>query len=184
MTGVYYQNLIRRVLDESTTESWGIAVNEWDIVDCEEDEHCTSKCVCGKEKLRYLFTIKNRETDAILYPIGSSCIKKFERNDLDSKVEVQKDMYHLSHAIENGERIELDSNYFSKKLLYTLYEKGAFPDNRYNGNNGHNDYQFMLNMFNKRNKGDITQEQHKKINAIIAFSIKPFLREHLKYKKF
>ena len=28
MTGVYYQNLICRVLDESTTDSCGIAVNE------------------------------------------------------------------------------------------------------------------------------------------------------------
>lgn len=42
MTGVYYQNFICRVLDESTTDSWGIAVNEWDIVDCEEDDHCAS----------------------------------------------------------------------------------------------------------------------------------------------
>lgn len=70
MASSYYQNLIKRVLEASTTDNWEIAVREWDIVDCEEDEEHASACVCGKENLRYLFTIRNRETGRSLYPIG------------------------------------------------------------------------------------------------------------------
>lgn len=91
-------------------------------------------------------------------------------------------MYHLVHAIESGERIELTSKYFSKKLLLALYEEGAFAPNQYNGYDGKNDYQFMLDMYNKRNKSNITEQQHRKIRGLIAYSIKPFLRERLKYK--
>lgn len=40
----------------------------------------------------------------------------------------------------------------------------------------------MLDMFNKRNKSEITEQQHRKIRGLIAYSIKPFLRERLKYK--
>ncbi len=141
-----------------------------------------TECVCGKENLRYLFTIRNRETGRSLYPIGSSCIEKFERDDLDYEVDVQMDMYRLAHAMERGERIELTSKYFSKKLLYALYEEGAFAPNKYNRYDGTNDYQFMLDMFNKRNKSEITEQQHRKIRGLIAYSIKPFLRERLKYK--
>ena len=39
---LYYQNLVKRVLDASTIDNWDIAVQEWDIVDCEEDEKCSS----------------------------------------------------------------------------------------------------------------------------------------------
>ena len=102
MASSYYQNLIKRVLEASTTDNWEIAVREWDIVDCEEDEEHASECVCGKENLRYLFTIRNRETGRSLYPIGSSCIEKFERDDLDYEVDVQMDMYRLAHAMERG----------------------------------------------------------------------------------
>ena len=96
--------------------------------------------------------------------------------------DVQMDMYRLAHAMERGERIELTSKYFSKKLLYALYEEGAFAPNKYNRYDGTNNYQFMLDMFNKRNKSEITEQQHRKIRGLIAYSIKPFLRERLKYK--
>ena len=182
MASYYYQILIKSVLEASTTDKWEIAVREWDIVDCKEDEKHLSECVCGKENLRYLFTIRNRKTGRSLYPIGSTCIEKLGRDDLDYEVNVQLDMYHLVHVIESGERIELTSKYFSKKLLYALYEEGAFTSNQYNGYDGTNDYQFMLDMYNKRNKSNITEQQHRKIRGLIAYSIKPFLRERLKYK--
>ena len=123
MASSYYQNLIKRVLEASTTDNWEIAVREWDIVDCEEDEEHASECVCGKENLRYLFTIRNRETGRSLYPIGSSCIEKFERDDLDYEVDVQMDMYRLAHAMEEGTnrinfKVLLRRNYY-----IALYEE-------------------------------------------------------------
>lgn len=34
MASYYYQNLIKSVLEASTTDKWEIAVREWNIVDC------------------------------------------------------------------------------------------------------------------------------------------------------
>ncbi len=58
---------------------------EWEIIDCEEDESCSEMCICGKENIKYLYTIKNIYNANILFPIGSSCIKKFDRKDLREK---------------------------------------------------------------------------------------------------
>ena len=74
--------------------------------------------------------------------------------------------------------IYTDSNYIEQGYLKNSsldIEVGKYGD-------GTNDYQFMLDMFNKRNKSEITEQQHRKIRGLIAYSIKPFLRERLKYK--
>ncbi|MBT9168302.1 MAG: hypothetical protein DDT19_01647 [Syntrophomonadaceae bacterium] len=63
---------------------------EYEVFDCEEDETLESSCICGKEELWYLFTIRNTRNGNLFYPIGSSCIKKFERDDLDEEVAVKK----------------------------------------------------------------------------------------------
>mgnify|MGYP006980738705 CR=1 FL=1 len=73
---MYYQNLIKQVIDKSKAATWQDAVQEWEVFDCEEYEALASSCVCGKENLRYLFTIHNTNNGNVLYPIGSSCIKK------------------------------------------------------------------------------------------------------------
>lgn len=183
MSNSYYNNMIRQVLDASYSDYWEEAVYEWEIVDYEEDEGCKSECICGKQGIRYLYTIRNRETQRQLYPIGSSCIRKFERDDMDEEIAVLEGMFNLYRAIRNRERIELSSKFFSKRLLRALYDEGAFPANKYNRFDGFNDYDFMLTMFNKRDKSSITEPQHRKIRGIIAYSIKPFLEQKLKIKK-
>ncbi len=151
-----------------------------DIIDCEEDEDASSDCICGKEHLKYLFTIRNKVTQKVLYPIGSSCIQKFHRDDMDDVVKVKENMYKLYHAIERKEHIEMNSKYFSKKMLYYLYELGTFEGNCYNGFSGENDYYFLLNMFNKKDKNTITPRQRRKVNCLIAYSIKPVLDDVLR----
>lgn len=74
MANTYIENLIRTVINASNGNTWDIAVNEWEIIDCEEDDSLSESCICGKENLRYLYTIKNTLNGNILYPIGSSCI--------------------------------------------------------------------------------------------------------------
>ena len=71
-TSVYYENLKKNVIEHSQADDWHSAVNEWEIDDVEEDETLTESCVCGKENLRYLFTIRNEFNGKKLYPIGSS----------------------------------------------------------------------------------------------------------------
>jgi hypothetical protein len=176
----YYKNLIQPVIDNSEAPIWEQAVHEWEVYDCEEDETLESSCICGKEELRYLFTIRNVINGNMLYPIGSSCIKKFKRDDLDEEVAVKEQLFKLLHAIENNSFLTLSSDFFSRKLLLYLFELGAFRPTGYNYYNPKNDYQFMLNMFNKGLRR--TERQGRKATAIILNSIRPFLREMLREK--
>ena len=57
----YYKNLIERVIKLSESDVWEVAVREWHIYDCELDETQSETCVCGKEYLKQLFTIKNEK---------------------------------------------------------------------------------------------------------------------------
>ena len=178
----YYENLIKKVIELSESNIWERAVQEWEIFDCEIDDSLTESCVCGKEHLKYLFTIRNIKNGNELYPIGSTCINKFDRDDLDYEVSVYEDMFRLIRAVENNEYIELTSQYFSRKLLAYLYENGAFEANKYNDFYAENDYEFMLEMFNKRNKDEIFGARQRKINAIIANSVLPFVYDRIKLK--
>lgn len=175
----YMRNLVDRVLAMSKSDLWDSAVCEWDIYDCEEDRSRSLSCICGKEKLRYLYTIRNRYNRQILFPIGSSCIKKFGREDMNEEVSVTEGMFRLLHAIRNNEFIQLTSDYFSRRLLEKLYEDGVFLPNMYNRYDGFNDYQFLLDMFNKRDKSRITANQLRKIRGLIGYTIRPYLEEQL-----
>lgn len=179
--GNYVENLIQTVIENSQSNNWEDAVCEWEIEDWQEDEKCSSKCLCGKENIKYLYTIKNNCNNNVLAPIGSSCIKKFGRDDLFAETSLIEKQFKLLHAFKNHEFITLTTDYFSKKIIDWLYEEGAF-DTEYNYYDGYNDYIFFLKMFNKRYKEDITYYQNKKINAIIFKSIKPFIIEELSDK--
>lgn len=172
----YQENLIITVINNSESDNWEDAVKEWNIVDVEEDLDCAGQCTCGKEGLRYLFTIKNRINNNIIYPIGSSCISKFGVDKLKDEAKVKEDLFKLLHSVENNEYITISSDLFSRKLLEHLYNIGAFVPNYYNDFEPYNDYKFLLDMFNKRKR---SEKQEKKSSAIIINSIIPFLRDLL-----
>ncbi len=62
MTSKYYENLLGVVLDASKSSFWEKAVLEWELSDWDEDEEMETSCLCGKENIRYLFTIENTLT--------------------------------------------------------------------------------------------------------------------------
>ena len=179
---IYIDNLIKKVLDSSDSAKWSAAVLEWDVDDCKEDPDLESSCICGKENLRYLFTIRNKVNGNLLYPIGSTCIKKFERVELNDVVSINESLFKLMHAIENGEFITLSSEFFSRKLLSYLYDSEVFRPSEYNNQSPEKDYEFLLKMFNKKSKDKITTKQQSKIRAIIMSSIRPYLERLLKDK--
>lgn len=181
MSSKYQEKFIKTILDKSQSNIWEDAVNEWQIIDCEEDEFRESSCICGKEDLYYIFTIENIYNHNIISPIGSSCIRKFNRMELNDQTNISINLFKLYHAVENDEYISLDNEYFSRKILHYLYKDGAF-DCEFNGFNGEVDYHFMLDMFNKKYKNEITIRQRKKINAIILNNIKPYLQKKLNDK--
>lgn len=86
MGNLYTDNLIGTVIGLSVADDWEGDRREWEIVGCEVDETHSATCVCGKEGLRYVYTIANTETGETLSPIGSSCIKKFEQSDMDEEL--------------------------------------------------------------------------------------------------
>ena len=179
-SSAYTKNLIEPIVKASVSDRWKTAVLEWDISDCEEDESAETDCMCGHEGIRYLFYIRNRNNGTTFGPIGSECIKKFGRKDLASEVDVQERMFRLYEAITKGMRIELDATYFSRKFLLYLLEQKAMSEGDYGFML---DMLFMLDMFNKRDKDSITYGQDRKINAVIAFSIKPFLQRRIASKR-
>jgi len=178
----YYQKLVQRVINNSEASDWESAVLEWEVFDCEEDESLESSCICGKEELRYLFTIRNIRNGNMLYPIGSSCIRKFERDDLDDDVSIMEQLFRLLHALENNQFITLTSDLFSRRLLGYFYDENVFQANSHNGFDPEADYEFLLKMFNKRDKDSISSAQQRKVSAIIMGSIRPYLRTVLNDK--
>lgn len=176
----YSQNLLRRVIELSESEYWEDAVTEWEIIDCYEDETLSESCICGKERLKYLFTIQNTLNQNTLYPIGSSCINKFNRTDLNEQADIQEKLFKLLHAVRGRTFITLTSQYFSRKLLKYFLDNNVFEANEYNQFTPEFDYQFLLKMFNSRIEP--TQSEQRKINAIIKFSILPYLEELLQDK--
>lgn len=126
MASLYTERLIKRVIELSQSNNWDTAVTEWEIADCEEDDTLSESCICGKEHLYYLFTIENAINGNTLFPIGSSCIKKFGRSDLDDEAAVREKMFKLYHAVEANQFISLSPDFFSRKLLKSLYEEGAW----------------------------------------------------------
>lgn len=180
MSSVYSKNLLEVVIKKSINKSWESAVSEWEIYDVLEDVQSSSTCVCGKENIRYLFTIRNFKNGHAIYPIGSSCIKKFNREDLNEVTSINEKLFKLFHAVHNNEFLTLNSRYFSKKLLMYLFDQGAFISNKYNDFNGENDFNFMIKMFNKRTEP--TDKQSRKIRAIIVGSLKPYLLKEVNRK--
>lgn len=73
MGNLYTDHLIGTVIEFSVADDWEGARREWEVVGCEIDETHSATCICGKEGLRYVYTIANTETGEILSPIGSSC---------------------------------------------------------------------------------------------------------------
>ena len=178
MTSKYYENLLSVVLDSSKSSSQEEAVLEWEVSDWDEDEEMETSCLCGKENIRYLFTIENTLTGLELEPIGSQCIKKFEREDLTDLTVTYEKLFKLKSALSNNEFIGLSSEYFSRKLIKYFFDEGVY-NCEFNKYDGQNDYEFLIKMFNKKNKDSISKNQQRKINAIIINQIIPFLKELL-----
>lgn len=181
MKNNYYENFVSVILENSESKNWDEAKTEWDITDVYEDESLSESCICGKENLRYVYTITNRINGKSLYPIGSHCITHFENANLNERIETDKQLFKLAHAINAHETIDFSSKYFSKKLLTFLYDNKAFKANKDNDYNPKNDLIFLLNMFNMKKAGN--ENQQKSLKELYYYSIVPFVKEYAKIKE-
>ena len=87
----------------------------------------------------------------------------------------------LEHAAANAKAYGADVRFVLHRGENLPFEDGAF-DCEYNDYDGLDDYEFIVKMFNKRDKSSITFGQQKKIRAIIVASIRPYLQNQLAEK--
>lgn len=168
--------LFNTVLSKSESNTWDEATQEWDIVTEREDEDRTESCVCGHELLRYLFTIRNRFNGNEVYPIGSTCIRKFERNDLDQDLDCRMQALRLMHEavrLGRGSFVEIDSGFFSRKLIWYMEDRDAFRRGGRSAGESDRDAGFLYDMFNRRTLND---EQRNQVRVIIRDYVYPWLR--------
>ena len=81
--GIHYKNLIDALKKYSSYSEPSIVshkhlCSEWVVVESNYNEEAGMKCICGKENIRYINKIVNHHNGLILEPIGSSCIKRFD----------------------------------------------------------------------------------------------------------
>ena len=175
MTTDSFRSLVAAVVASSQAHTWSAAVQEWIVTDVEDDPDHDGVCVCGQTGLGQLFTIKNRVNGAELFPIGSVCVNKFEQADLDRQVTVFAQLLGLRKALREGKDITLTSEYFSRALLEHFFYQGVFQPNQWNGNDAENDYEFMVDMFNKRDKNSLSRKQNAKIYMLLKNAVLPFV---------
>lgn len=170
-----FDALEQAVVQASRSNTWTTAVLEWEVVGLEEDAEGEGVCVCGHPELVKLFTIENRRNGAILHLIGSVCVNHFGREDLDRDINVLRSHLALRTAVRQGKAIDLTSEFFTRAMLEDLYEQSAFGPDQYNGGDGENDVDFLLKMFNKRDKTAITRAQRWKIRFLLRDKVVPFI---------
>lgn len=153
-------DLINSIIENSLSNIWSNAVLEWELIDCFDSGSDDSECTCGKKDIRYIHTIKNKNNNKEL-EIGSVCIKKFERNDINNLVDIQEQSLKFCQKIKDKQYITILD--FSRKLINFLHEYNYFATE--------NDYEFFLKMFNKKDKKDISVKQNGLIKSIIFYQI-------------
>jgi hypothetical protein len=105
----YIRNLSEAVLPLSLSQGFKEACTEWTI-DSYYYTNFGETCICGKEKIKHVYSIYNEVTDEILKPIGSKCIHKFDNSCLRIIVRVlehhSKDEFKYGKYANNPKTLE------------------------------------------------------------------------------
>lgn len=160
-----FESLQRQVVDQSAADTGFGARREWRVDNMEVDVDALTKCVCGNHGLKYLYRIVNAVTGYELEPIGSVCITQFENPEMDLEVGELRDLVDLDAAMRRGELNSIHGGGFSRRRIAALYRYGAFDPGPYNRWDGYNDYEFVLDMFNRRNEPTVPQAR--KLAAVL-----------------
>lgn len=123
------KSLEKVILQNSNATDIDLAVCEWGI-DLEElsfDEH-SSTCVCGKKDLKYIYTIYNKENGNTLYPIGSVCIKEFEREDLLEELKNIESIIKVHNYGLEHKKLKLNSDCVNRRVISYLDSLDFFPE--------------------------------------------------------
>ncbi len=176
MPGLYFDALVRMVIEHSKASTWRLAVREWDVIGCEEDPARRRRCICGHESPVLRFTIKNRVTDSVLSPVSAECLQRFGREGISDDVDCWRRSFALMHLVERMEGApaqSVDMRLLDAKLLRFLYDRGAFRPTGTDGFRSYNDYAFLVDMLGR---SYISSDEQARVDAIVRDQIHPFLK--------
>ena len=153
--------LIAAVRRASDDLPWEVARRQWDVVDTDYDDDCTGVCVCGQTGLGWLYTITNRETRAVLHPIGSDCIAHFA---VDVMVEAARDLVELERVriwVADATHLDLTAH-LSRRRLRVLLERGLISRENYDE---------LRTLYNRRRP--LTVDEHVRAERLLRELVAP-----------
>ena len=74
------------LVEKSVANLYENAIHEWELESTEQDLLLERQCVCTQQGLRYLYKLRNKLNNKILFPVGSSCVKRLNNSNLTETV--------------------------------------------------------------------------------------------------
>ena len=166
-----FGRLAQAVVDASAATTWKEAVLEWQVSGCAEDGDAEGVCVCGHRHLRYLFEIWNPVTQRTLFPIGSVCIRRFDRADLVRETAVLRQLMRLAGEavrLGSGGVVGIKDGLVSRALIDRMHDQGAFGDDA----QGQRDFERLRRLFGARRLDDGARRE---AASIVSRRVNPYL---------
>lgn len=157
------RRLLGTAVDLSEGESWAQAKSEWKVLYEDDAGGPTETCVCGHEGLRYLNMVGNRITGARLYPVGSSCVERF---DDDRIAEEQADARAVRVLRQHAVAGDLDRPHYSRRAIDALHRERVIDAA---------EHALMRRLFNKGPKAQIPEHDAALLRAVVSRRVMPYL---------
>ena len=166
------------VLQASQANTWDQATKEWNEVSLIFNGIGRSNCICGNA-IKYAYELFNNATGQRLFPIGSDCVRHFQRISLDQQIEEEEKLLrkleNLTRKVKKKEKIKVNKSDFDERLLKWFWEKGVFKANRGNQFTPERDYQLFLEVFQGGSWTKAEPIKKARMEEVLEKCIKPFL---------
>lgn len=163
------------ILEYSVSCNLKEAIQEWDIESVDNNLCKDSQCICGHKNIRFEYKLKNRINKNIMFPVGSVCIREFNRSDFKERSQVYETL--LTSISDGFIQLSTLKEKFNRKTLMFLYDSGAF-DIGVSLRQGWMDYKFILRLFNRRSSDAISDKALDRYTMIMNNRILPWIKEH------
>lgn len=151
----YFEKLKQVVLDNSYAKTYAEATTEW--VTTYYDTCDSDICVCGKCGLKNRYEITNVKTGAILFPIGSECIEKFDNEKMSHEAVTLKQIAECRDSFMKFQPFNLKT--INPDIINYCYGQDVFEDEQ--------DYNFALMLSRKHSFHMYSDRQMRKINYLL-----------------
>lgn len=157
------KRLLGTAVSLSQSETWARAKREWKVLYEDDAGAPTETCVCGHEGLRYLNMVRNRVTGARLYPVGSSCVERFED---DRIAEEQADARALRVLRQHAVAGDLDRPHYSRRAIDALHRELVIDAD---------EHALLKRLFNAGPKANIAEHDVTLLRAVVGSRVVPYL---------